>query len=527
MPVLFDALGELDDAEELEGLGTLHTATPAHVAPEPLVDADAAAEAADAPPATAPSGATKRRTSKGSGGAPARKAVTDALSLLASLGAPTGTGASPAGIGVLPTARVRTALDELAGAGSIEALSATSPDMKRLVKDACDWAGAVVASPKDTGVRGTGAVVKAVGSAITGVDESGESTYHRTVEMISFATACAPLLDADRMTRLIGHAGKVSCSYAPIRYTAELAGNLQLLLRGYQAQRAEQLLVSLWLLAHQGRWWELIGSPVPNRRGRRLAQTEEEKERTDASVARFRAALENPAARIPAQVLLDVIATRSLTYSPPAAQMMHRLIATPQQLSDIAAAANASPDADAHLVVAHIPNLAPDQRPPSPIPAMVSALIDMLGEMADRRDREAISAQLPKKPKEWWELYPKASLRPFPIPAAVLRIDGAVLPGTGGPGQPAQAQVEILRTPHALKLNGDEMGNCTFSLHGKDCESGREVISRVYQNASVYNFSLVQRGGAWVLGEINSRANAGNVPPAITAGVTALAATIA
>lgn len=521
MPALFDGLGDLDFADPalpgpalFDGLGDLED-TPVAVdvaAPIPVPD-DVFDEMASPAP--------RRRTSttRGSGGEPARKAVFDALALLGSLGAPVPgtTGRTAGSTPLLPTARVRPALDVLAGAGTVEALTAARVDLKALVRDACNW-------ESSSGPKATGAVVKALGAVITGTDSEGRSTYPQAIEMISFASVVAPLLEPDRLVRLIAEAASVKTAYAPLRYTAALYRQLQILLGGFPPQRREQLLISLWHSAHNGRWWDDIGGDAPKhgrRAGRRRKADEELDALREAHEAQLQLVFGGHRAAPPARLVIDALASGALVYSPMATAALQSTVATADELAELGRAARASLDADVAVLVSHVPGIAPDLRPESPIPAMVTALIDSLGDLDE--DGAGLAEHLPAKPKTWGELYPKASLKRFPMSAEVRALEGTVLPGTGQPGQPASAVIELIRTPHSLKLNGDEMGNCTFTYRS-NCEKGEMVIGRIYQSGHVYNFSIVPDRGAWRLREINSRSNLGNVPAELREGITAIAA---
>lgn len=405
---------------------------------------------------------------------------------------------------VLPTARFRTAMDELAGHGTYTALDASRPNLKALLTDVLNWAG----KPK-----ATKPVVKVIGAAMSGTNEHGTSCYPQALEMLSFLALCAPLVEPDRLARIAALAHSTPNAYKPMRYPVTPASQLQRLLGRYGEARREALLASLWLTAHDGRWWDAIGGP--RRRGRRPAAADLPAEQEHAIQEQLERILRGQRAPT-AETVVSAFASQLLPYSEPAAQALARLrVRTDDERRLLAARVNDG-DADVPVLLSFVGGLLPDDRAESPIVGLIDALHRDLGD--DLEDPGA----LPEKPEDWASLFPAASRDGFPMPNQVRALSKASIPSLPG------AKVTMLRHAEDLRRNADHMGNCTFSYLRRS-EEGSTFIGHLAYLAGEYNFAMhsLDRGAAgtgWRLGEVNSRFNRRDVPPEVRAGLTRLIA---
>ena len=434
-------------------------------------------------------------------GREARKAIDAAMALAHRAGTPV--------TGVLPTACVGIAVDKLVHAGSIDALQDSRPDMQRLMTDLFNWS---------TNPRGTKAITKAMGRGLTAVRVDGVSLYPHAVEALSFAAAIAPLLEPDRLVRILDAAtaqaqDPVASAYAPIRYPAQLTVRLTRLLSHYQEARREQLLVSLWEASHAGRWWDAtanLGRPKRKRRRRAPGETRERGE----AVARQVAAMQAMEDGAEDGDLLERLLNRSLAYSPQTVARLSELRIPDDAHADVAefVSESSAEDPDMAVLCAYLADLKPGERPQNPILTMVETLEFVLGETAP-------IDFMPKKPDGWSSLYPKASLEQYPFSDAILGLNWQTLPGTGVMNK--AAVVEIIQTPHDLFENREYMGNCTYGYNDR-CRTGNCVIGRIIQDGEVYNFSLDRRGSDWIVTQVNSRYNGRDghrVPDAVRLGL--------
>lgn len=432
-----------------------------------------------------------------------RDAVLAALALARGGLAPTNTP------GVLPSARSRLAVARLVDAGSIEALTASQPDMRGLLSDLLDWNGA----------KATKTTVRAAGGALTALSESGRSRYPQAVEMLSFAASIAPLLEPDRLARVIAAAASAQSAYAPIRYPATVAAGLKRVVGHYQQARLEPLLISLWAVAHAGRWWDVCGGlGKPGRRRRRRRNPDEAPPARGAEVGVQSAAIARAYSGDDADVLQELI-EGDLVYTPPTLARLAQVRLADSVYPVIASfATGLHDDPDHSILVAQLADLAPGDRPESPIPVLVESLEFMLGE-------ESPTEVLPKKPMSWDELYPKASMANYPFPENVLALDWMTLPGTGEGTRHKPAVIEWCRNPHALFQNREYMGNCTGGYDGR-CKAGTCFIGKIHFDGEVYNFSIDRRGPGWVVSQVNSRYNHGNVPGVIHTALNQVVGTL-
>lgn len=434
----------------------------------------------------------------------------------------------------VPSARSRAALEAFAQWGSFAELAESQKNLKALAIDLLDW------YPKLDGTRATGNVVKAIGAALQATDPNGNSAYPQAVEMLGFAAAAAPLLQPDRLARLIAEAPKVGSAFSPDRYLMSFSTALRTVVERYPEQRRETLLVSLWHAAHSGRWWDLTSAEARRRpapanpnpelqaareaaaaaHGAVAAELTQLRERADADI--LATAIGDTAEGSPARH--QRVATRLLADEIPFTEQMSGMMATlppltflRDSLADISeqmrAGAMVYPDKAA--LVAYIAWATPSERPESPICQMVNRVAQMLAPHPVTGAAQLET--LPEKPKKWQDLCPADSADAFPYPTEARMLDGMVMPGG--------VTVETVKNPQDLADNRDYMRNCTYG-YMSGMQKGEYILFRLWHEGHCYNASITSYGGArqrnaghngWGVGEVNSRFNQGNVPDVVRA----------
>lgn len=433
-------------------------------------------------------------------------AITTALRLVNGQTSTPDEGAARAPVSALPSARFRVAVDALAGKGTYVALDASRPNLKALISDVVNWTG----KP-----RATKPLTKVVGATMSGTDGKGGSLYPQSLEMLSFLALCAPLLEPDRLARVAALAAQTPNAYKPIRYLVKPAAQLQKLLARYSDARRETLLASLWVTAHEGRWWDATGGTPVGRR-RRNVGVAVEAEQAEAIAEQIERVLQGTAAPT-ARTIADAFEARALTFSTQAAEILGGMRIASEDDRRALVAHTAHPDADVPVLLSYVRDLLPDERAESPIAALIEALVRDLADDIANKDA------MPAKPEEWDELYPAASREGFPMSNQLRQLDKAALPGVPG------AKIVMMRHADMLQRNATHMGNCTFSYRTRS-ENGQAFIGHVATATGEYNFAVVVRAGArdgsvtYALGETNSRFNRGDVPPEINRGLQLLLA---
>lgn len=395
----------------------------------------------------------------------------------------------------LPTARTRAAVDRLCDA-TPEKLAEERVDLRAIIRDLLDWERQ----------RATKAVVRTAGKAMTATTADGASLWPHAIEALSYAAIWSPLLEPDRLDRVIAHAAaNPTSAFAPIRYAAGPASKLQMLVGHYNAARLETLATSLWDAAHMGRWWDACGGlgaggDGTRRRRRRRLDREELEAQMEARTRAITAAGGEPAEAVAA-----IVSGQNTHWNPATAEVLRRARLSGKALDEVIACVHEPhDDPDVAVLLAQLVDLPPGDRPENPVPAMIDALEFML-------DGADPVKTLPKKPDGWGSLYPEGSLKEYPIPALVRAWDWAEFPDTPG------AVIELIRTPHALFENRDYMGNCTGGYNQR-CQTGTWVLGKVHYQNEMYNISIWNRGGGWHTSEINSRFNRGGVPQELLLG---------
>jgi len=321
--------------------------------------------------------------------------------------------------------------------------------------------------------KATKNVIRALNTALNTPEK-----YSHAVELTGYLSALSPLLQPDRLVRLFSLVNEVETAFAPNRYTLQLSHKMSRLLSSYSEDRREKLAHSLWVEAHQGRWWDLTAG--------------------DGMFANQ----DQPAALKPTEAK-KLFINRTLAWSPDAAAKLSTFArdkeiieALDEYNDDLAREKPADPDTA--VLASNLSWLNPTERPESPI----GSLLDTVQELVTELDYE-----LPEKPKKFSELFPNVRMyggKQFPFTSSVYMRDNVVLV----PGVIASIVQDSIR----LAENGKYMGNCTWS-YKKRMESGSYVLYRITaQNGDIYNGAMTLSGDKWNVSEINSRFNRGQVP---------------
>ena len=128
-----------------------------------------------------------------------------------------------------------------------------------------------------------------------------------------------------------------------------------------------------------------------------------------------------------------------------------------------------------------------------------------------------VEVKWPDKPGSIFDLPGRGAL-PWSIDSAALTLNNKVIHDGS-----KDYTLEVLESPHALKQNANDMGNCTYKSYAKHIAEGRCVIVALRgkgeknEDKIFYNAEFVANDdGTWELGQVNSIRNEGNVPPLVT-----------
>lgn len=383
-------------------------------------------------------------------------AVRNALSFLGS------TSTVGAKSNVVPTARTRAALDLLSSSTS-EQLADHQVNLRELSNDLFNWSGKA---------RSNKNVMRALNTAL-----QTDGKYSHAVEITAYVAALAPFLEADRLARVFDAMNEVSTAFAPAKYTLQLSHKLGWLLERYPEERREKLAYSLWVEAHEGRWWDITAGRVAGV--------------VDAEPAEF-------------ESLIESFTEFKLPWTPTNAERFShiaeddRIRESLRKYNDFLMKEKIM-DPDIALYASQLSWLNPLERPESP----VGSLLDTIKEIVD-----TVEYTLPEKPKKFADLFPDIKLyggNEFPFPYSVLDTDSRdLLPNV---------KMELVRNATVLADNRTYMGNCTWSYKNR-MEKGEYALYRLHHKGEIYNAAMTLNGNAkkWGMGEINSRFNRGDVP---------------
>lgn len=385
-------------------------------------------------------------------------AIQDALKLV-------GAGKVEETASAVPTAKARTALDMLAGSSAEELIGSYDFNIRELTENLFNWTG----KPK-----ATKALMRALGDAL-----QTPGKYTHAVELTAFLVALVPLMEPDRLARLYDAMKEVNTSFAPARYTLQLSHKLKWLLSDFPEERREKLAYSLWVESHQGRWWDLT-----------------------AGQAQGNVAQDNNENVMPLNEMLNLYSEFKLPWTPATAQRFaalseNEIVRDTLERYNEGLLKDKIIDPDVAVLASYIPWLTPAERPESPI----GGLLDTLKGI-----RDEVEYKWPEKPKSFSALFPDIRLyggTQFPFPNSVLTTDGRELI--------PDIRLELVRNATQLAENRTFMGNCTWSYKSQ-MEAGTYVLYRVHRGGEIYNAAMTLQRDRWVLREINSRFNRGNVP---------------
>lgn len=409
----------------------------------------------------------------------ASKAISSALTLLAEARKtenPNGENSSASDVktGVLPTAKTRSALDLLTNS-SLDYLLSNEVNLRELAQNLFNWSE----TPK-----ATKNVMRELNVALQTPEK-----YAHAIELTAYIVALVPLLEPDRLARLFNAIKEVDTCYAPARYTLQLSSKLSQLLNKYPEDRREKLAYSLWVEAHQGRWWDLTAGETNQPVAPAVNEVEVEEISDEDFIKLFMERNLVWSTHIAAQA-------RKIAYD---VRIVETLDGYNNDLLD-----GKHVDPDLAVIASNISWLEPLQRPESPIGHFVDTLLNLVNQL---------DYVLPEKPKTFSEMFPNIRMyggATFPFPNSILSQNGRVLNNS--------IRLELVSNATALADNRTEMGNCTYSYKGR-MEKGEYVLFRVHSGGHVYNGSLILTGNErrWRLGELNSRFNRGNVPANVRA----------
>lgn len=421
------------------------------------------------------------------------------------------------------TALVRREFSQYTPYGSWEAMTAayaaspTAPgstfDMRTSLRNLLDWR-----TPEGAPSKVTKATVKLV----TGLLQE-QQHYAATVEMLGFAAAWAPLLDANRLCNLIRVAADVTTAYAPERYIIRFARDLSTLFTdgvSTPPERMELLAKDLFRVVHDGRYWDVTGSGKGRATPARLRDDAAEA----AAVAFYVQRLLNgadpgtPQAR---QAVLAALAGETLPFNTATAALVAELPDSVEARDALTAIAERSRrgewvNPDTGVLVSSLSWLRPEGRPESPASWLTAAAV---AAWTPADGGSLVRDGWPDKPKSWAELYGRPlSKEAFPLPAAVYRQHGRTLPGT-------DIELALVQNAVELQANVDHMRNCTW-MYQENMERGTYALFRFAAGDRDYNAAMVlhPRTGRWQVREVNSRFNEGLVPAVLQEAFAALVA---
>lgn len=403
-----------------------------------------------------------------------RLAVLNAMSLL---GSKDKQGVNqPARQANIPTAKTRNAL-ELLFRSTVDDLRDNQVNMREVASDLFNWSG--------TANKATKTVARALTAAL-----NTPGKYAHAVELTSFVAAMAPLLEPDRLARLFGAVNETEAVYAPNMYTLQLSQQISQVFTRYPEQTREKLAYTLWVAAHDGRWWDMTtGVTVIN----------------EGEVEQVQDTRSNK------ELVRDYIKS-SVTWTPDIAERFKALPYNEDVLGFIRKynalyLRGKVLDPDVALLSAYVPWIPLEDRTESPVGILLRELMNIVDTVED--------FTLPDRPRTFKNLFPDIRLvvgNGFPFPQEVMATNGHTLT----PG----CTMEVVSTPAALMDNKDYMGNCTWSYKGR-MEEGKYVLYRIHDKGKgeIYNASMIiSMSGdrvTWRVGEINSRYNRANVPTVV------------
>jgi hypothetical protein len=125
------------------------------------------------------------------------------------------------------------------------------------------------------------------------------------------------------------------------------------------------------------------------------------------------------------------------------------------------------------------------------------------------------------RPRTVYDL-PGRDAVPWTIPRVVSALNGATLFV-----RDEALVVSVLDSSHELRNNATYMGNCTESYASDIAAANTAMLAlRTTSGTTRYNVELRQENEQWVVGQVNSRYNAGASPEVVTAVQTFISAEV-
>lgn len=382
---------------------------------------------------------------------------------------------------VVPTAKVRSQINLLAGS-TPESFSIfdTTMNIRTIAEGLFNWSGTPKVNKN---------VIRAMSKAL-----NTPGKYDVAVELSAYLAAWAPLLEPDRIARLFALVETTDTAFGPALYTLQLHQRIEKVFGEYSPERQETLAASLWKESHTGRWWDLTAGRQPLNVDQAVIEDNNNELLIPDHATLTKNILDGTQLWHPSLV-------KQLLTLPENSEIVDKI----EQYS-IELIKGTSVDPDLALFSSYFPWVPITKRPESPIGSLLNELINL---------QKTISWDAPEKPKKFSDLFPPVSLWGtyyFPFADNIVLTDGLTV---------KNMRFELVKNATELAANKEYMGNCTWS-YKSSIERGTYVLYRIHHNKNIYNASATLQGKRWVLREINSRFNRGQVPPEVRSVFTKL-----
>lgn len=376
-----------------------------------------------------------------------------------------------------PQETAKNAIDRLAYARSADDLDGQRLDMSKLVNE-LSWTGKKANKPLKR-------------QMLTTFESSyqGGPVYPAAVEMVGFYTAALLHFEPDARARIFELAETTPRAYAPIRRLAYTHQQVDSLLGHFPAKRQEQMLSQLWEIAHMPRWWDEVVPGLITPEG----GPEVDLDLDDTAVAGMNADDAELLRRTMTQPTVNDAQTPQV-----------RSLKLPSRtLRAVEAVADGGIDADIRCGIASLTQIRGANRPPSPI----SQLLDALQFSLDGGDPKEV---MPRKPRDFRELFCDVDLEVFPTPEPIAMLRRAQLQVAG-----QTATVRVMRNSQQLLANRRFMGNCTGGFARSSSNGNAAIVAVHMDDGEVANVSFIRGNGyyggdgdqGWRIGEVNGRFN--------------------
>lgn len=307
------------------------------------------------------------------------------------------------------------------------------------------------------------------------------AAYSSGIELLSYATACVPLLTAEQMCELIESCMPTRTTYAPIGYTLTLGARLRRFVGSYPARRRMLLLVDLWEMAHDGRWWAYTATLDHSKR-----TTRERRETIDGwnDVRQH--------GRPSSEGITNGFEENLIRWSTRMAQYVADTEFSGSQIRAIAASLRKYDTPDMRVLASNIAGLPIVDKPANPVPTILATLEKVLG-------KEGFGEMLPARPRSFDELFPAVSTEPYAIPSEIEAFEQAAF-GLDG------AEIVLIRNDQELRHNIELIGNSVFAW-AESLAVGEAALMIVSYGENRYQLRLMHspRNG-WSLERLKAHA---------------------